>query len=118
MIAAPENFTESKGTTKLEIRSRLKESYDDLFTPQVMAALTFLAGFNTAQKAVMSSRMQRRAQRALGRHPINFLDPNTWIPRFPTHLAAAGTQKQAGELRLRRDKQEILAQRRQVAKGF
>jgi len=74
----------SRSTTRsihLEVEDGLSQTYADVITPEVMAALDALAIFNPEQKAVMAARIQRRLQRARNRQRISFLDPHQLIPR-------------------------------------
>jgi malate synthase len=66
---------------KLEIRSNLESVYPDVFTPEAIAALEALAGLDTDRKAVMKSRIERRAARARNKQRIAFLDPKATIAR-------------------------------------
>jgi malate synthase len=66
---------------KLEIRANLARLYSDVFTSEALAALDALAPLDDDQKAVMTARIQRRAQRARNRQPLAFLDPDSEIPR-------------------------------------
>jgi malate synthase len=70
------NFT--TGNT-LQIRRGLEQSYPDVYTPEALAALSALAPLNEPRRAVMASRIARRATRARNRQPITFLDPNSTI---------------------------------------
>lgn len=65
---------------QLQIRDMLAVEYADVYTPEALAALEFMAGFNDEQKRLMSQRLQRRALRIRERRPITFLDPDTVIP--------------------------------------
>jgi malate synthase len=65
----------------LEIHGSLQTTYDDVYTPAVMAALDALAHFDDHCKQVMASRIERRAARARERTRIAFLDPGRVIPR-------------------------------------
>ena len=64
----------------LQVRGDLLRSYDDVFTPEAMAALAALAPLNAPRRALMEARIQRRARRARDRQRIAFLDPATTIP--------------------------------------
>ena len=64
---------------QLQIRETLAEEYSDIYTPEALAALTFMAQFNEAQKHLMAERLQRRAARIRDRQPIAFLDPASTI---------------------------------------
>lgn len=65
----------------LMIQANLKEAYSDVFTPEVLSALSSLAPFNNDIKEVMASRMKRRAERQQQKKRITFLDPESYIPR-------------------------------------
>ena len=65
---------------KFTIRDNLKDIYSDLYTPEVLSALSALAPFNKRIKEVMAARMQRRAMRQEGKTRITFLDPASTIP--------------------------------------
>src|SRR5262249_7624088 len=67
----------------LEIRSGLQEAYPDVLTAEALAALEALARFDAERKALMASRLARRAARARERRRIAFLDPDALIPRTP-----------------------------------
>src|SRR5262245_8834413 len=66
---------------KLEIRGNLQSAYADVFTPQAVAALEALAGLDADRKAVMASRIERRAARARNKQRLTFLDPQATIAR-------------------------------------
>ncbi len=74
-------FNVISGYGKLEIRNDLENSYPDVYTPEVVDALEFLARFNGDQKLLMARRIERRAERFRNRHRIRFMDPNDYIPR-------------------------------------
>src|SRR5882724_837526 len=65
----------------LEIRGSLENAYADVFTPEAVAALEALAGFDADRKAVMAARIERRAARARSKQRIAFLDPQATIAR-------------------------------------
>ncbi len=65
----------------LKIRDDLKQSYPDVYTPEAISALEALSKFNSEQKAIMEKRYKRRADRAKNKERIDFLDPNSVIPR-------------------------------------
>jgi malate synthase len=69
----------TNGGQGLQIRETLAEEYSDIYTPEALAALTFMAQFNEAQKHLMTERLQRRAARIRDRQPIAFLDPASTI---------------------------------------
>ena len=63
----------------LNIRDNLAEDYADIYTPESLAALTYMAQFNAEQKRLMIERTQRRAKRMSDKIPISFLDPSSEI---------------------------------------
>ena len=63
----------------MEIRLNLAQEYADVLTPEALAALKALAPLDADRKAVMRSRIERRADRARRRQGITFLDPSTTI---------------------------------------
>jgi malate synthase len=63
------------------IRGNLKETYQDIYTPEVLAALSSLAHFNTDIKAAMATRIKRRNERQQQKQQIAFPDPESTIPR-------------------------------------
>ncbi|WPP53552.1 aldolase/citrate lyase/malate synthase family protein [Catalinimonas niigatensis] len=65
----------------LNIRDNLKETYSDVYTSEVLSALSSMAHFNSDIKAVMASRIQRRTARQQQKKRISFLDPDRLIPR-------------------------------------
>jgi malate synthase len=79
-------------TRKLEIRGNLENAYADVFTPEAVAALEALAGLDADRKAVMTSRLARRAARARNKERIAFLDPQATIAgtRIKVQDARAG----------------------------
>jgi len=68
-------------TTRLRVRDNLLAEYEDVYTPQALAALEALAVFNREQKTLMAKRIERRARRFREREPITFIDPQGYIPR-------------------------------------
>jgi len=70
---------EPAGARRLQIRDDLRRSYDDIYTPEALAALEALAGFNRDIKALMAARIERRAGRFRGKEYITFLDPDDTI---------------------------------------
>ncbi len=65
----------------LTIRENLKEIYSDVYTPEVLDALSSMAHFNTDIKAVMAARIKRRATRQEQKKKITFLEHDSYIPR-------------------------------------
>ena len=71
----------SRRSVSVKIRNGLESSYNDVYTPEVLAALSSLSTFNEAQKAVANKRIKRRAQRAKNKERITLLNPDETIPR-------------------------------------
>ncbi len=65
----------------INIPNNLKEAYSDVYTSEVLAALSSLAHFNKDIKDVMASRIKRRADRQQQKKRITFPDPESYIPR-------------------------------------
>ena len=65
----------------IQIQNGLENSYADVYTTQVMAALSSLARFNEDQKSVMVKRIKRRMQRSMDKERITFLNEDEFIPR-------------------------------------
>jgi malate synthase len=65
----------------LIINGDLHEVYSDIYTPEVLTALSSLAHFNEDVKEAMITRIKRRAERQQQKKRINFLDPESFIPR-------------------------------------
>jgi malate synthase len=63
----------------LQFRADLLRSYDDVYTPEAIAALEALAPLNRDVKALMTERIERRARRFRNRETITFLDPDDTI---------------------------------------
>lgn len=64
-----------------EFRANLEEEYADVLTAAAKAAMTALAPLEYDRRAVMASRIRRRAARARSAERIGFLDPDALIPR-------------------------------------
>ncbi|MDH4091135.1 MAG: malate synthase [Cyclobacteriaceae bacterium] len=75
--------------TNIKIRNGLKEDYSDVYTKEVLEALSALASFNNDIKTAMAARIKRRADRQENELRINFLDPNAIIPRTNIKVADA-----------------------------
>jgi malate synthase len=73
----------------LEFRGDLRAAYGDVLTPAAVAALEALAPFDDERRVVMDARMRRRRERAVGRQPITFLDPDALIPRTSIRVGEA-----------------------------
>ncbi len=86
----------SGGTRAFEISGDRATAYQDVFTPAAVAALNVLARFDADRKALMSARVERRADRARNRERIAFLDPDTRIGRTNLTVADARAGAFAG----------------------
>jgi malate synthase len=73
----------------LEIRSAARTAYPDVFTKEALDALHAVAPFDEDRKAVMASRLARRADRAKQHRRIAFLDPSSTIARTAITVQAA-----------------------------
>ncbi len=65
----------------IRIREGLAETYSDVYTPEVLSALSVMAQFNSEIKLVMAARLKRRAMRQQKESRITFFDPESLIPR-------------------------------------
>jgi len=76
----------------IQIRGNLRWRYNDVYTPEALAALGALAHFNKDQTALMKARIERRDRRFQGRERIGFLPLETPIPgtRITVKDARAG----------------------------
>lgn len=63
----------------LQIRDNLAQEYVDIYTPEALAALRFMAQFNGEQQALMARRNERRAARIREQRPPAFLDADAVI---------------------------------------
>ena len=66
---------------QLTVNGNLKETYGDVYTPEVLAALQALAPFNLQIKEAMEARIMRRSDRQQQEQRIGFLKPGSYIPR-------------------------------------
>ncbi len=81
--------TQAMPLPRLRIRDDLLSTYADVYTPEALAALEALAGFNRDQKELMAARIQRRNRRFREREKIRFLDPDAFIPRTDLKVSDA-----------------------------
>jgi len=63
------------------INGSIQQAYSDIYTPEVLAALSSLSHFNEEIKEAMSARIKRRAHRQQQKTRISFLDSESFIPR-------------------------------------
>jgi malate synthase len=82
----------------IKINANLAETYSDVYTPEVLAALSALAYFNKDIKEAMASRIKRRAARQQEKKRIAFLDPESYIPRTQIKVQDAREGKFEGGL--------------------
>jgi len=77
----PEMSDTHTGTdsAELQIRGDLAQRYSDIYTPEVLAALAFMAQFDPERKRLMQERLHRRRERIRNKQPITFLDPAALI---------------------------------------
>lgn len=68
-------------THPFTIRDNLQETYSDIYTAPVLAALGTMAPYNRAIKEVMDARIKRRGSRQKRHERIEFLTTGTLIPR-------------------------------------
>ena len=73
----------------LVVRADLDRSYPDVLTPDALAALDALAGFDADRKALMTARTERRLARARDKKKIAFLDAASVIGRTGITVQAA-----------------------------
>lgn len=91
-----EAATGNSGSGKLEIRDNLESTYSDVYTPEVLDALTVMARFNSAQKELMNKRTRRRAHRVRSKERIMFLEPLDRIARTSIRVQDARDGKFEG----------------------
>jgi malate synthase len=82
--------------TSLQINRAVESKYQDIYTPQVKAALEALAPLDADRKTLMRQRSERRAIRSREQRRITFLDPNATIGRTNLTVRDARAGKFAG----------------------
>ena len=80
----------------LEYREGVLAEYPEVLTEEARAAIAALAPLDRERRLVMAKRIARRRERAEGRRPIEFLDPNAQIPRTSIRVADARLGRFAG----------------------
>ena len=78
---AVNNTTQNRPTRKLEIRGGLEQSYGDVYTTEVIAAMSALASFNDDRRELLGLRLQRRLNRSRDNQGITFRAPDATIGR-------------------------------------
>jgi malate synthase len=63
----------------LQIRDSLAKQYSTVYTPEALAALSFMSQHNAERNRLMSERTHRRAARIKAKEPITFLNPESEI---------------------------------------
>jgi malate synthase len=61
------------------IRNDLSAAYSDVYTPEVLSALSLMVPFNEEIKAAMDARTRRRNDRHQRKEYIDFLEPESYI---------------------------------------
>ncbi|MEZ5287286.1 MAG: hypothetical protein R2712_21280 [Vicinamibacterales bacterium] len=85
-------------STALQVSGPAARDYSDVFTPAALDALHALAPLDADRKALMASRMARRARRAQDREPIGFLDPEALIGRTALRVRDAREGRFSGSV--------------------
>ena len=80
----------------LQLRGNLTTSYDDVLTPDAIAALNALAPLDVDRRQLMQARLDRRADRQRRRERIGFLDANAVIGRTSIRVQDARDGQFAG----------------------
>ncbi len=73
----------------LEIRARVQDQYPDVLTVKALEVIAELAHLDSDRKAVMQARLDRRRRRAEQGERIQFMDPESTIPRTSIKVADA-----------------------------
>jgi len=66
-----------KDSTRLALRANVQRQYEDILTPEAVAALEALAPLNARRRELMQASLDRRAARQRERARITFLEPGT-----------------------------------------
>jgi len=85
-------------SNSVTINGSIQQAYSDVYTPEVLAALSSLSHFNQEIKQVMSARIQRRADRQQQKKRIAFLDSEDFIPRTKIKVQDARDGKFEGAI--------------------
>ena len=73
----------------LRWRGNVRAAYDDVLTPDAVAALNELAPFDVDRRSLMQARLDRRAARRSRHERIGFLPPNDLIARTSLRVQEA-----------------------------
>lgn len=82
----------------LELRSGIREQYGDIWTDAAVDVATALAVFEPDRRRLMRERVERRAARSREHRRIEFLAPDTRIPRTSLTAADARAGRFVGSL--------------------
>jgi malate synthase len=66
---------------KINIQRNLIDRYNDVYTEEALTALQKMTAFNKEVKMAMADRYQKRTKRIQQKDQIDFLDPESLIPR-------------------------------------
>jgi malate synthase len=88
--------TKTADLQALRIRANLDETYQDVYTPEVLSALAALAPLDETRRDLMSDRIQRRGARARESRRHAFLNPLRTIPGTSITVQEARDGKFAG----------------------
>ena len=72
-----------------EIRAGVQERYADVLTSKALGVIADVAGLDRDRRDVMQARLDRRRRRARDAETIQFLDPESSIPRTEIRVADA-----------------------------
>jgi malate synthase len=78
------------------INGNIQQDYKDVYTPEVLNAISSLSHFNKEVKEAMSARISRRAERQQYKKRIGFLNADSFIPRTKIKVQDARAGKFAG----------------------
>ena len=81
-----------------KMNGTILEAYSDVYTPEVLTALSSLAYFNKDIKEAMTERIKRRQERQQQKKKITFLDPESFIPRTKIKVQDARDGKFEGAI--------------------
>jgi len=80
------------------INENILNTYNDIYTAEVLDTLSSLSHFNKEIKEAMSARINRRAERQQQKRRINFLDAGSFIPRTNINVQDAREGKFEGAI--------------------
>ena len=77
-VTPPEGVPMQRRTV---VQKRLADAWPDVYTPEALMAIEAIAALNDDRRDLMSRRIARRTERARKKQRIEFLDPDSTIPR-------------------------------------